>query len=43
MPARKTATKPLKAKTFEAVLERTTDRLRWVIARVPFDAAKSLG
>jgi uncharacterized protein YdeI (YjbR/CyaY-like superfamily) len=43
MPAPKTATKPLKAKTFEAVLERTTDRLRWVIARVPFDAANLWG
>ena len=43
MPAPKTATKPLKAKTFEAVLERTADRLRWVIARIPFDAAKVWG
>jgi uncharacterized protein YdeI (YjbR/CyaY-like superfamily) len=25
------------------VLERTTDRLRWVIARIPFDAAKTWG
>ena len=43
MPAPKPATKPLKAKTFEAVLERTADRLRWVIARLPFDAAKFWG
>lgn len=43
MPAPKPATKPLKAKTFEAVLERTADRLRWVIARLPFDAAKLWG
>jgi hypothetical protein len=43
MPAPKPATKPLKAKSFEAVLERTADRLRWVIARVPFDAAKLCG
>jgi uncharacterized protein YdeI (YjbR/CyaY-like superfamily) len=43
MPAPKPATKPLKAKSFEAVLERTADRLRWVIARVPFDAAKLWG
>jgi uncharacterized protein YdeI (YjbR/CyaY-like superfamily) len=32
----------LASKIFEAVLERT-DRLRWVIARVPFDAAKVWG
>ncbi|HEY1526273.1 MAG TPA: DUF1905 domain-containing protein [Candidatus Angelobacter sp.] len=31
------AAKPV-AKTFAAVLERTADRLRWVIARIPFDA-----
>jgi uncharacterized protein YdeI (YjbR/CyaY-like superfamily) len=43
MPAPKPATKPLKAKTFEAVLERMPGRLRWVIARVPFDAAKLWG
>jgi hypothetical protein len=30
-------------KTFDAVLERTPDRLRWVIARLPFDAAKTWG
>src|SRR5436309_3533909 len=35
--------KPLKAKSFEAVLERMPDRLRWVIARIPFDAAKLWG
>jgi uncharacterized protein YdeI (YjbR/CyaY-like superfamily) len=38
MPAAKSA-----VKTFDAVLERTPDRLRWVIARLPFDAAKSWG
>lgn len=43
MPASKPGTKPLKAKTFEAVLERTSDRLRWVIARIPFDAATLWG
>jgi uncharacterized protein YdeI (YjbR/CyaY-like superfamily) len=48
MPAPKPSPKTLKAKTskektFEAVLERMPDRLRWVIARVPFDAAKLWG
>lgn len=43
MPASKPETKPIQAKTFEAVLERTADRLRWVIARIPFDAAKIWG
>lgn len=43
MPASKSASKPLDGKTFEAVLERTPDRLRWVIARIPFDAAKLWG
>jgi uncharacterized protein YdeI (YjbR/CyaY-like superfamily) len=43
MPAPKLAITQLKAKTFEAVLERTADRLRWVIARIPFDAAKLWG
>ena len=38
MPASKS-----QAKTFEAVLERTPDRLRWVIARIPFDAANLWG
>ena len=38
MPAAKTA-----IKTFETVLERTPDRLRWVIARLPFDSAKTWG
>src|SRR5207342_3491785 len=28
---------------FESVLERTPDRLRWVIARLPIDAAKIWG
>jgi len=31
------------ARTFEAVLERTADRLRWTIIRVPFDVAKTWG
>jgi uncharacterized protein YdeI (YjbR/CyaY-like superfamily) len=43
MPASKPETKLIQAKTFEAVLERTADRLRWVIARIPFDAAKLWG
>jgi len=43
MPASKSALKPIAAKTFEAVLERMPGRLRWVIARVPFDAAKLWG
>ena len=43
MPASKRETKPIQAKTFEAVLERTTDRLRWVIARIPIDLAKIWG
>jgi uncharacterized protein YdeI (YjbR/CyaY-like superfamily) len=38
MPASKPA-----VKTFEALLERTQDRLHWVIARVPFDVAKAWG
>jgi uncharacterized protein YdeI (YjbR/CyaY-like superfamily) len=38
MPAAKSV-----SKTFEAVLERTTNRLGWVIARIPFDAAKVWG
>lgn len=36
------AAKPL-AKSFTAVLERTADRLRWVIVRVPFDVHKVWG
>lgn len=43
MPASKSASKSLGGKTFEALLERTPDRLRWVIARLPFDAAKIWG
>lgn len=35
--------KPDAVKTFETILERTPDRLRWVIARLPFDAAKTWG
>ena len=37
------AAKPDAVKTFETVLERTPDRLRWVIARLPFDAAQLWG
>jgi uncharacterized protein YdeI (YjbR/CyaY-like superfamily) len=33
----------LAPKTFESVLERNADRLRWVIARIPFDTAKIWG
>ena len=33
----------MQAKTFEAVLERTADRLRWVIARIPIDLAQIWG
>jgi uncharacterized protein YdeI (YjbR/CyaY-like superfamily) len=43
MPASKPGTKLNQAKTFDAVLERTPDRLRWVIARLPIDAAKIWG
>ena len=48
MPVSKQSPKSPKAKTctektFEAVLERMPDRLRWVIARIPFDAAKLWG
>ncbi|HEY4676134.1 MAG TPA: YdeI/OmpD-associated family protein [Candidatus Angelobacter sp.] len=43
MPASKSASGSSQGKSFEAVLERTADRLRWVIARVPFDAAKLWG
>jgi uncharacterized protein YdeI (YjbR/CyaY-like superfamily) len=43
MPASKPKAKPIQAKTFESVLERTADRLRWVISRIPFDAAKIWG
>jgi uncharacterized protein YdeI (YjbR/CyaY-like superfamily) len=43
MPASKRETKPIQAKMFEAVLERTADRLRWVIARVPLDLAQIWG
>src|SRR5215510_4214689 len=31
------------AKTFQAVLERSGDRLNWTIIRIPFDAAKLWG
>jgi len=37
------AAKPDAVKTFESVLERTPDRLRWVIARLPMDAGKIWG
>jgi hypothetical protein len=43
MPTSKPLSKTLKVETFEAVLERTADRLRWVIARIPFDAVKLWG
>ena len=43
MRASNPKTNSLEAKTFAATLERTADRLRWVIARVPFDAAKLWG
>jgi uncharacterized protein YdeI (YjbR/CyaY-like superfamily) len=43
MPASKRETKSAQAKTFEAVLERTADRLRWVIARIPIDLAQIWG
>jgi uncharacterized protein YdeI (YjbR/CyaY-like superfamily) len=43
MPASKRETKSIQVKTFEAALDRTADRLRWVIARLPFDAAKMWG
>ena len=33
----------LPAKNFEAVLERTPNRLHWVIARVPFEVGKAWG
>src|ERR1041385_2062186 len=37
------ASKISQAKTFESVLERSSNRLRWVFARIPFDAAKIWG
>ena len=43
MPASKPKTKSTQARTFEAVLERTADRLRWVIARIPIDLAQIWG
>src|SRR3954471_7609181 len=43
MPASKSASGSSQGKSFEAVLERMPDRLRWVIARIPFDAAKLWG
>ncbi len=43
MRASNPKTNPLKAKNFETTLERTADRLRWVIARIPIDAAKIWG
>ncbi len=42
MPARKSAAKPV-AKSFQATLERLNNNLGWVIARIPFDAAKAWG
>ncbi len=38
MPSAKAPAKP-----FDAVLQRTGDRLNWVVIRVPFDAAKLWG
>ncbi|MCU1275762.1 MAG: hypothetical protein JWO48_3193, partial [Bryobacterales bacterium] len=35
----KPATKPI-AKSFQALLERGTSRLNWVIVRIPFDVQK---
>ena len=43
MPASKPKPKSMQAKTFEAVLERTADRLCWVIARIPIDLAQIWG
>ena len=43
MPVSKSASKTSSGKTFEAVLERTADRLRWVIARIPIDLAQIWG
>ena len=37
------AAKPDAVKTFESALERTPDRLRWVIARLPFSVAQLWG
>src|ERR1051325_189284 len=37
------AAKPDAVKTFESVVERSSNRLRWVFARIPFDAAKIWG
>ena len=42
MPPSQSPSKTAQSKTFQAVLERT-DRLGWVIARIPFDAAKLWG
>jgi hypothetical protein len=43
MPPSKPKIKFMQAKTFEAVLERTPDRLHWVIARIPIDLAQIWG
>jgi uncharacterized protein YdeI (YjbR/CyaY-like superfamily) len=43
MSAPKSAPNIAQGKTFEAVLERTADRLRWVIARIPIDLAQIWG
>jgi uncharacterized protein YdeI (YjbR/CyaY-like superfamily) len=43
MLASKPKIKSMQAKTFDAVLERTADRLRWVIARIPMDLAQIWG
>lgn len=43
MPVSKSSPKTPQGKNFEAVLEYTAGRMRWVIARIPFDAAKIWG
>jgi uncharacterized protein YdeI (YjbR/CyaY-like superfamily) len=43
MRASKSTSKTFKEETFEAMLERMPNRLRWVIARLPFDAARIWG
>jgi uncharacterized protein YdeI (YjbR/CyaY-like superfamily) len=42
-PSPKTLKPKTKEKAFEAVLDRMPDRLRWVIARISFDASKLWG
>ena len=40
MPASNAKQNPFRQRPFDAVLERTADRLRWVIARIPIDGPK---